>query len=139
MKFTNNSLMCMQLSKHVRLSVLQSDNPLSSTWGLTGTLFGLNRGKVIKRRTLGSHDSILNNYFSCVSFASIFIICNIHCILYYNSYMIYIIRNPILWLGISAYGVRVFVSLFFERRCSPYYFFCNVNKMVAWIPDNKKR
>ena len=70
--------------------------PLSSTWGLTGTLFGLNRGKVRKNRKLGLHCPILNNYFSCVSFASIFIICNIHCILYYNSYMIYIIRNPIL-------------------------------------------
>ena len=56
-----------------------------------------------------------------------------------DSYMIYIIRNPILWLGISAYGGRVFVSLFFDRRCSPYYFFRNVNKMAAWIPDNKKR
>jgi hypothetical protein len=44
-----------------------------------------------------------------------------------NSYMIYIIRNPILWLGISTYGGRVFVSLFFERRCSPDYFFRNVN------------
>jgi hypothetical protein len=31
---------------------------------------------------------------------------------------IYIIRNPILWLGISAYGGRFFVSLFFEGRCS---------------------
>jgi hypothetical protein len=47
----------------------------------------------------------------------------------HNSYMIYIIRNPILWLGISAYGGGVFVSLFFERRCSPDYFFRNVNKM----------
>jgi hypothetical protein len=56
-----------------------------------------------------------------------------------NSYMIYIIRNPILLLGISAYGGGVFVSLFFDRRCSPDYFFRNVNKMVAWIPDNKKR
>ena len=57
----------------------------------------------------------------------------------YNSYMIYIIRNPILWLVISAYGGGVFVSLFFDRRCSPDYFFRNVNKMAAWIPDNKKR
>jgi multimeric flavodoxin WrbA len=48
--------------------------------------------------------------------------------------MIYIIRNPILWLGISAY-----VSLFFDRRCSPDYFFRNVNKMAAWIPDDKKK
>ena len=32
-----------------------------------------------------------------------------------------------------------FVSLFFDRRCSPDYFFRNVNKMAAWIPDNKKR
>ena len=56
-----------------------------------------------------------------------------------NSYMIYIIRNPILWLGIHAYGGGVFVSLFFDRRCSPDYFFRNVNKMAAWIPDNKKR
>ena len=56
-----------------------------------------------------------------------------------NFYMIYIIRNPILWLGISAYGGGVFVSLFFERRCLPDYFFRNVNKMAAWIPDNKKR
>ena len=52
-----------------------------------------------------------------------------------NSYMIYIIRNPILWLDISAYGGGVFVSLFFERRCSSDYFFRNVNKMAAWIPD----
>ena len=36
--------------------------PLSSTWGLTGTLFGLNRGKVRKNHKLGLH-------FSCVSFA----------------------------------------------------------------------
>jgi hypothetical protein len=57
----------------------------------------------------------------------------------YNSYMIYIIRNSILWLGISAYGGGVFVSLFFDRRCSPDYFLRNVNKMAAWIPDNKKR
>jgi hypothetical protein len=59
--------------------------------------------------------------------------------LYNNSYMIYIIRNPILWLGISAYGGGVFVSLLFNRRCSPDYFFRNVNKMAAWISDNKKR
>ena len=56
-----------------------------------------------------------------------------------NSYMIYIIRNPIPFSGISAYGGGVFVSLFFERRCSPDYFLHNVNKMAAWIPDNKKR
>jgi hypothetical protein len=56
-----------------------------------------------------------------------------------NSYIIYIIRNPILWLGKSAYGGGVFVSLFFDRRCSPDYCFRNVNKMAAWIPDNKKR
>jgi hypothetical protein len=56
-----------------------------------------------------------------------------------NSYMIYIIRNPILWMGISAYEGGVFVSLFFDRRCSPDYFFRNVNKMASWIPDNKKR
>ena len=56
-----------------------------------------------------------------------------------NSYMIYIIRNPILWSGISAYGGGVFVSLFFERWCSPDYFLRNVNKMAAWIPDNKKK
>ena len=56
-----------------------------------------------------------------------------------NSYMIYIIRNPILCLGISAYGGGVFVSLFFDRRCSTDYFFRNVNKMTAWIPHNKKR
>jgi hypothetical protein len=43
--------------------------PLSSTWGLTGTLFGLNRGKVRKNRKLSLHCPILNNYFSCVSFA----------------------------------------------------------------------
>jgi uncharacterized protein (DUF486 family) len=60
-------------------------------------------------------------------------------ILIYNSYMIYIIRNPILWLGISAYGGGVLVSLIFDRRCSPDYFFRNVNKMAACIPDNKKR
>ena len=53
--------------------------------------------------------------------------------------MIYIIRNPIPFSGISAYGGGVFVSLFFERRCSPDYFLLNVNKMAAWIPDNKKR
>jgi hypothetical protein len=42
----------------------------------------------------------------------------IKCVLFHiNSCMIYIIRNPILWLGISAYGGGVFVSLFFERRC----------------------
>ena len=57
----------------------------------------------------------------------------------YNSYMIYIIRNPILWLGISACGGGVFVRLFFKRRCSPDYFFRNVNKMAAWIPDDKKK
>jgi hypothetical protein len=51
-----------------------------------------------------------------------------------NSYMIYIIRNPILWLGISAYGGGVFVSLFFERRCSPGYFFRNVNKWQLGFP-----
>ena len=32
----------------------------------------------------------------------------------YNSYMIYIIRNPILWLGISAYGGG-FLSVYFSR------------------------
>jgi hypothetical protein len=37
-----------------------------------------------------------------------------------------------------AYGGGVFVSLFFDRRCSPDYFFRNVNKMAAWIPDKKK-
>ena len=26
-----------------------------------------------------------------------------------------------------------------DRRCSPGYFFRNVNKMAAWIPDNKKK
>jgi hypothetical protein len=31
----------------------------------------------------------------------------------YNSYMIYIIRNPILWLGISAYGGGV-LSVYFS-------------------------
>ena len=56
-----------------------------------------------------------------------------------NSYMIYIIRNPILWLGISAYEGRVFVSLFFDRRCSPDYFFRNINKMAALILHNKKK
>ena len=56
-----------------------------------------------------------------------------------NSNMIYIIRNPLPWLGISAYGGGVFVGLFFERRCTPDYFFRNVNKMAAWIPDNKKK
>ena len=40
-----------------------------------------------------------------------------------NSYRIYIIRNHILWLDISADGGGVFVSLFFARRCSPDYFF----------------
>jgi hypothetical protein len=40
-----------------------------------------------------------------------------------NSYMIYIIRNHI-----SAYGDGVFVSLFFEKRCSPDYFLRNNNK-----------
>jgi hypothetical protein len=56
-----------------------------------------------------------------------------------NSYMIYIIRNPIHWLGMSAYGGGVFGSLFFDRRCSRTTFFRNVNKMAAWIPDNNKR
>ena len=51
-----------------------------------------------------------------------------------NSYMIYIIRN-----GYKRLGGGAFVSLFFERRCSPDYFLRNVNKMAAWIPDNKKR
>ena len=32
---------------------------------------------------------------------------------YNNSYMIYIIRNPILWLGISAYGGGV-LSVYFS-------------------------
>ena len=31
-------------------------------------------------------------------------------------------------MGISAYGDGVFVSLFFEKRCSPDYFFRNVKK-----------
>ena len=62
-----------------------------------------------------------------------------YCLSIDNSYMIYIIRNPILWLGIRAYGGGVFVSLFFDRRCSPDYFFRNVYKMAAWIPDNKER
>ena len=31
----------------------------------------------------------------------------------YNSYMIYIIRNPIFWLGISAYGGGV-LSVYFS-------------------------
>jgi hypothetical protein len=26
-----------------------------------------------------------------------------------------------------------------DRRCSPDYFFRNVNKMAAWIQDNKKK
>jgi hypothetical protein len=30
-------------------------------------------------------------------------------------------------------------SLFFDRRCSADYFFRNINKMEAWIPDNKKK
>jgi hypothetical protein len=42
---------------------------------------------------------------------------------YNNSYMIYIIRNPILWLGISAYGGGVLSVYFFDRRCSADYFF----------------
>jgi hypothetical protein len=42
-------------------------------------------------------------------------------------------------MGISTYGGRVFVSFFFETRCSPDYFLRNVNKMAAWIPDNKKK
>jgi hypothetical protein len=42
-------------------------------------------------------------------------------------------------MGISAYGGGVFVSLFFDRRCSPDYIFRNVSKMAAWIPDNKKK
>ena len=53
--------------------------------------------------------------------------------------MIYIIRNPIFCLGVNAYGGGFFVSLFFERRCSQDYFYRNVNKMVVWIPDNKKK
>jgi hypothetical protein len=50
-----------------------------------------------------------------------------------NTVNVNLIRNPILWLGISAYGGEVFISLFFDRRCSPDYFFRNVNKMAAWI------
>jgi hypothetical protein len=42
-------------------------------------------------------------------------------------------------LGISAYGGGVFVNLFFDRRSSPDYFFRNVNKMAAWIPDIKRK
>ena len=56
-----------------------------------------------------------------------------------NSYMIYIIRNPILLIGYKRLWRRGFVSLFFDRRCSADYFFRNVSKMAAWIPDNKKR
>ena len=41
-------------------------------------------------------------------------------------------------MGISAYRGGVFVSLFFERRCSPDYFLRDANRMVAWILDNKK-
>ena len=51
----------------------------------------------------------------------------------------YIIRNPILWLGISAYGGGVLSVYFSIDGCSPHYFFRNVNKMAAWIPDNKKK
>jgi hypothetical protein len=39
----------------------------------------------------------------------------------------------------NADGGGIFVSLFFERRYSPDYFFRNVNKIAAWIPDNKKK
>jgi hypothetical protein len=38
-----------------------------------------------------------------------------------------------IWLGISAYGGGI-LSVYF----SPDYFFRNVNKIAAWIPDNKK-
>ena len=44
--------------------------------------------------------------------------------------MICIIRNPLLWLDISAYGGGVFVRLFFERWCSPNYFFRNSSENV---------
>ena len=57
-----------------------------------------------------------------------------HCLYINNSYMIYIIINPLLWLGISAYGGGI-LSVYF----SPDYFFRNVNKIAAWIPDNKKK
>jgi hypothetical protein len=56
-----------------------------------------------------------------------------------NSYMNYIIRTPILWLGISAYGggvLSVYFSIDDVHRTN---FFRNVNKMAAWIPDNKKK
>ena len=47
---------------------------LSSTWWLIGTLCGLNGGKSARKLyTLSLHCPTLNNYFSCVSFASIFI------------------------------------------------------------------
>jgi hypothetical protein len=53
--------------------------------------------------------------------------------------MIYIIRNPILWLGISAYGGGVFVSLFFERRCSPDYFFFSLAFFFYFISNDNCR
>ena len=53
--------------------------------------------------------------------------------------MIYTIRNPILLIGYKRLWRQGFVSLFFDRRCSADYFFRNVNKMAACIPDNKKR
>jgi hypothetical protein len=46
--------------------------------------------------------------------------------------------KPIKSLGIY-FGNNNEESLFFDRRCSANYFFRNVNKMAAWIPDNKKR
>ena len=53
--------------------------------------------------------------------------------------MIYIIWNPILWLGISAYGGGVLSVYFSIDDVHWTTFFPNVNKMAAWIPDNKKR
>jgi hypothetical protein len=42
-------------------------------------------------------------------------------------------------IGYKRLWRRDFISLFFDRGCSPHYFFRNVNKMAAWIPDNKKK
>ena len=69
-------------------------------------------------------------------------VCKYHWYYYYWSIiLIWFTSIEIIYsdLGISAYGGGRFVSLFFDRRCSPDYFFRNVNKMAAWIPDDKKR
>jgi hypothetical protein len=53
--------------------------------------------------------------------------------------MIYIIRNPILWLGISAHGGGVLSVYFSIDDVHQTTSFVLYNNMAAWIPDNKKR